>query len=66
MPLSAELSAVIEAANALEAAETRIDGLQNDKARAQQSVADITAQIQAQRDIAAAARLALKAAVATL
>ena len=66
MPIAPEVAAVIQAANALEAAEEKIQGLLNDKARAQQSVADITGQIQAQRDTAAAARAALKAAIANL
>ena len=66
MPIAPEVAAVIQAANALEAAEEKIQGLLNDKARAQQSVADITGKIQAQRDTAAAARAALKAAIANL
>lgn len=66
MAIAPEVAAVIQAANALEAAEEKIQGLLNDKARAQQSVADITGQIQAQRDTAAAARAALKAAIANL
>lgn len=66
MALSAAVLSVIAAADDVRDAENRLDALKADKQVLQDKIQSANTQIQQAQDNAAAARLALKAAVAAL